>query len=374
MSNVIIFPTATLLNNQRRLYEGIKDTIHKLRKGGNTIVFMSHDKSNFTEIINEFDFAKLAFRRDVREVIKADENRTFIIVGSSDDDLFIASSRKVILLNPLWSDVQEEKAVKYGLGVKSPELLFKIIQIIENQSTWFYSLEVDNKTKVYSLTSANTMGAGYSQSELEIVEGFRRVLKEGDKKYFNVLQLHFLASIINNQEFKEVDIWAIMPSSDIELNDACWELKERARLVMGKQKKEPLFIRHTTTTKSRTMTEKDRLYCGRHFETININPQYSKSLKNKTICVIDDYLTNGTSFETLRNLLYSLGVKKIIFVSLGRFKKKNGIEYYKQDYRITGDVFGNSYKYDLLAEKNISGRYNLEARTEIKELHDILHK
>lgn len=375
MSKTIVFPTATLINKENEIYNDIKKLLKKLNNDGDKIIIMSHDRSKIADIIKEFEFVEFCYRGQVRDLVKNDNSGTYIIVGSNDDDLRIAASTKTAILTPEWSDVQDELPSKYGLVIPSPKALYKVIQIIKNQKVWFYELDINENAKVYSLTSANTKG-DVTKSEKEIVDGFRSLLKFGNKHYFKVLQLHFLASIIHNSVFKEVDIWAIMPSSGTEINQDLWALKERARILMGKRLTAPLFVRHTAIRKSHSFTNNDdRLYCSRHFPSININPEYKKNnkLKGKVICVIDDYLTNGTSFETLRNLLFHAGVRKVIFVSLGRFKRGWGIEYYKQDYKLTGNVFSPNYSFELESEEDISGDYNGQAKEEIRKLYKILY-
>lgn len=373
MNKAIVFSTATLQNKAGLLYEGIKELVHNLHKDGEQIIIMSHDHSKVAHLKSEFNFAELCFRWQVRERLKKDTMGSHLIVGGNDDDLHIAANTKTALLFPQWSDVQEEKARHYGFGIFSPKALYKVIQIIKNQKVWFYELRIDDSATVYSLTSANSNG-NVEQSEKEMVEGFRQSLKHGKKKYFKALQLHFLASIIHNQAFREVDLWSIMPSSGNSHNEDLWALKERARILMGKRLTKPLFIRHTPIRKSHSIRDiNKRLLCDRHFASLNINPEYRRKLKGKVVCILDDYLTNGTSFETLRNLLVQAGVKKMIFVSLGRFRRYSGIEYYKQDYELSGNIFSSDYSFKSLNCSNIKGTYDERARDEIRSLYDFIY-
>lgn len=380
MSTVVIFPTDSIKAKDGSFYSGVKEMIEKLKEDGNEIVFISHQQSKLDVLKEEFPFGKCYLRKDrenkndIRTRIKKGKNEHFILVGSHNADLYLASNTKILLINPRWSDVQEEKAVRYGVPILSPLDLYKAIKIANNQRAWYYTLEIDDKTKLYSLTRANShQYYGLSEEELKMVEGFNRLLKAGDKSYFKTLLHHFLASIMNNPEFKNVDYWSIMPSSGTELNEDMLAFKERVRYLMGKKTTEPIFIRHTATVKSRLLPRQLRLYCNRHFDTIHINPYYRKKLKNKTVCLLDDYLTNGTSFEALRNLLLKAQVKKIIFVSLGRFKKSAPPDYYKQDYEIDGDIYTPfGYSYNLLQETELIGEYDEQAINDIEQLHEII--
>ncbi|NMM70148.1 phosphoribosyltransferase, partial [Bacillus clausii] len=349
-----------------------EELIRNLHEEGNKIIFMSHDLSKLSEIREIFDYVEYKVRWQVRDEVKENQDEHYLVVGANTEDMHLASSLKIALLNPLWCDSKSDKALYYGIHIPNTRSLLKVIQIINNQKSWFYELNVGENAKVYSLTSANSFNVG--QSEKEMVEGFRSLLKKGNKKYFTVLQLHFLASLIHNPVFKEVDIWTVMPSSNKDYNDDIWTLKERARFLMGKQKKDIMFIRNKPIEKSHHINELEkRLYCTRHFESINLSKEYKAKIKGKTICVIDDYLNNGTSFESLRNLLLKAGVKSIIFVSLGKFKRSSGIGYFQQDYKLDGDIFSANYSYQLVNKQNLQGVYNDEARKEIEQLYEIIH-
>ncbi|MGG3556258.1 hypothetical protein ABES23_06090 [Peribacillus frigoritolerans] len=371
MKTVVIFPTATLLNKNGEVYNGVRELITNIYDAGDDVIFLSNNRNNLVEIIEEFEFATFVRRSDIRGLIDESEETLFILVGSSDVDLYLASSKKILLINPQWSYVQQEKAVKYGFAIRTPQGLERVLRILKNHNAWFYTLELDEATEVYSLTRANYYYVE-SQSEVEILKGFENLLKEGNKQYFKVLLYHFIGAIVNNPMFREIDIWAIMPSSKKTNNKDMEDLKERARLLMGKRYKEPLFLRHTQVTKSRDMNQAARLYCDRHFDSIIINPVYQGKLQGKNICVLDDYLTNGTSFETLRNLLRHEGVNQILFVSMGRFQRGNGIDYLKQDYYIVGNVYERSYEYVAGEKHRMYGNFNTQARLDLRTLYDII--
>lgn len=100
------------------------------------------------------------------------------------------------------------------------------------------------------------------------------------------------------------------------------DLKEHVRYMMNGRKPDPIFIRHTATSKSsREKGDRQRNdYCQKHFQSILVNDKYKRKLKGRVVCVFDDYLTYGNTFEALRNLLVKCEVKKIIFVSIGNLR------------------------------------------------------
>ncbi|YCA46022.1 phosphoribosyltransferase (plasmid) [Bacillus sp. JZ8] len=374
MNKIILFPESTVRNNNI-IYPGVKELITNLHKDSNIIYFISHDAGKARRLKQDFineglDFVRATTRQNVRNVIQNGSNNYLVIVGSQKEDLYLAANKKILLLNPLWSDIQDAEAAKYGIDIPSPEDLYKVIKTITNNTSWFYEARINEKAKVYSLTRANTFGV--SETEAEMVNGFRNYLKHGNKAYYKVLLYHFIASISNNEEFNNVDIWAIMPSSGTEPNKDLTAFKEYARFLTNKRMKDPLFLRHKAITKSHKIANRqERLYCKRHFPSIIINPYYKGKLKGKTICILDDYLTNGTSFETLRNLLEYEKVKKIIFVSLGRFLRRDDTKYFRQDYNIKGNVYEEGYEFELVSTQKMPSVVNEEAISNINNLHAI---
>lgn len=112
------------------------------------------------------------------------------------------------------------------------------------------------------------------------------------------------------------------------------------------------------------------------FSTLCINPDFKKKIdtlrkNNKfNVLIFDDYMTHGNTFNAVRVLLETLGVNKIIFVSLGSFNKP----FQKKDYIITGSVYKQGYKYDLISQETLNGfQYQETAKTEVAELYSIFN-
>ncbi|UYZ36813.1 phosphoribosyltransferase [Clostridium beijerinckii] len=372
MKKIIIFSTDVYCDLEDLEKKRFRDLLNELINEGHRIIFTSRDirkKEQLTDI--NIDNKKIYFkdRDSVKNTIKINEGKSqyFIVVGNREQDLFMAATNKLFFAVPRWCKSYDDKVLKYGIGVVKVESLKKLINVIDNQNSWYYRLDLDKQTTVLSLTSANTLG-NHSTEELEMVNGFRKYLKDGEKPMAIILLCHFLASISNNPEFREIKDWAIMPSSGTELNKDMLLFKEKARELMNGKKKEPIFIRHTATFKSHDPKNAAyRLPCDRHFDTIVLNDKYKGKLKGRTVCVFDDYLTNGTTFETARNLLKKEGVKKVFFVSLGKFGKK----YIKQDYMLNGNLYNKGYSYEFIDRNDEYGKIDSSAIVEIENLHNI---
>lgn len=301
--------------------------------------------------------------------------KTTIIIGSSDDDLHIAANNKLLLINPQWSYICEEKPLKYGFSLGTPYILIRMLKIIENQNKWYYELKLDEKSTVYALTSANNNIA--SETESVMIDRFRSLLKSGDRTFFEALFFHLISGIMKSDALRKITIWGIMPSSGITLNKDMLEIKERCRYLTNGRNQKPLLLRHTPVEKSRHTNPRDRLNIGakKHLESIQINPEYRGKIVGKTVCILDDYVTNGCSFEAVRNLLMAAGAEKVYFVALGRFRKGALGVYQKEEYYIEGNIYGNNYlstRTSIDSEFGRNGNYNHEAREEVENIYEIL--
>ena len=372
MKKTIIFSTDayTDLDDQSRLE--FRNILQEAITNGHKIIFTARDARKQQLLRNiTIDNKNIFFidRDNVKSKIRTNSGKQqyFIVVGNREQDLFMAAANKLFYIVPHWCKNYDSPVLQYGIKVQNLHGLKMLIDVIDNQNSWYYRLDLDEQTTILSLTSANTFG-DHSVEERKMIDGFKSYLKDSEKPMEIILLCHFLAAISNNPEFREIKDWAIMPSSGIKLNEDMWKFKEKARELMNGRKKEPIFIRHTATFKSHDPKNAVfRLPCDRHFDTIMLNDKYKGKLKDRTVCVFDDYLTNGTTFETARNLLKKEKVKKIFFVSLGRFGKR----YIKQDYELEGDLFRKGYKYSFQLRMNMGGLINNNAISEIEHLHDI---
>ena len=192
----------------------------------------------------------------------------------------------------------------------------------------------------------------------------------------NVISFSSLPStaIAHDVNFREVQDWAVAPSSSTEPNQAMEELKEHVRCMMYGRKPQPIFIRHTPTSKSRFddgLARQTPNYCQKHFQSIRVNDHYRGKLEGRVVCVFDDYLTNGNTFESLRNLLVACKVKAIIFVSIGKFRKVVENYYVQKSFSITGDVYTGNYIATFNDSVSHFASFNAAARRSLEDLREL---
>ncbi|MFB8426439.1 hypothetical protein ACFC4S_30995 [Priestia megaterium] len=383
MGKNIVLPRLTIFNESYEMYEGVIDLLHSLNQDGHSLIVITHQPSSIakmTRIFQEmFDFEiACEFRYVIKNSVNLENAQDYIFVGSSDEDLHLTAAKKMLLINPGWSVKKGELPAKYAITLHSPWQLLEAVRLISNQSEWYFKLEIPEGTQVLALTSANTQNYDVNTSEREVVDGFRSLLKAGDRKYFNTLYFHLISGVMKSPELREVEVWGTFPSSSsTKDNEELEELKERCRYLTGRRLAKPLFIRHTTVPKSRGTNDEERLRigCKKHFDSIVLNKYYKENnrIRGKVVCVLDDYLTNGISFESARNLLLAAGARKVILVGLGRFRKGPQGRYQHEVYDISGNVTKTDYTYQLKTRQNLTGQYNPHARDEVRSIYKILN-
>lgn len=227
--------------------------------------------------------------------------------------------------------------------------------------------------------------------EKEMMQHFQELLKEGkSRNYYKILLYHFLAGMTNSTEFDDIELFGMVPSSNCEVNEDLYSFMTSIRCLKGKRlpknyaatvprRETNLLIRHTTKKQAhinRTSQQRASLGGNDEFATLCINPDYKKKIDKLrdegrfNVCIFDDYMTHGNTFNSVRCLLESLGANKIIFISMGVFKKP----FQKKRYTITGSVYKKDYSYQLTESSTlVDFRVNDNAKQEVSDLYDIFN-
>lgn len=376
MKKVLVF-SKEVFSDYRDKNE-FKEFLDKLGKE-NIIVFTSGKDSSLQEMNEWFKANELKiyvmsrYKLRNRMEEKPEKITRYIIIGNRDIDFRTAVNNKLLYIVPMWCSDINDKSEKYGVRINTLIQLDEIIKTVNNHHNWYYHEIIDDGTEVYSLTSGNSRITGVSKNEKELVDGFKAFLKYGRVDYYEILFYHFLAGMTNNDLFRNIDIWGIAPSSGTKLSKEMMFFKDRARCLMKKmstKEGDNLIIRYTNIQPSKMLNGsiRENEGSGRLLDSIYLNPKYK--VKDKTVCIFDDYLDYGNTFESIRNILKYAGAKKIVFVSLGRFRK----DYIFQEYKIKGDVtIPGGFTFSEIKRKIIPYKSNDEARKEVENLHDIFN-
>lgn len=376
MVKYILISRSVFLNEHSEVREEFIRLHHKLKQTEIKLVLVTRNdnSSSCRAILNKtFGDGEVSVGQRFRlskkfiEGNKKISNKDFIMIGSVEEDIRIVANNKIVLFNPTWLQV-DEKIAKYGFRIESIDKLIRCIDILNLENQFMFDTKIDEKTTLIALCDAREYYA--VTDELEMLKTYKGVLKFNEEPYQYAVYFHYICNLLNDNRFKDVDYWMAVPSSSGSNKNYVYEMITNTRYLMNDRKKEDLFIRYKPAQKSTYMRSDERisLGCTRHFDTIHLNPKYKGKLKGKKICIIDDYVTNGTSFETIRNLLENEGVKEIILLAIGSFKKP----YIRERYKIEGNVYEKDFNYELIDIKTIRIVANDYAKQTIKNIYSII--
>ena len=194
------------------MYEGVEELFGNLNAENHKIIVISHNTESIRamQVIFErkFEFKVICtYRWKLKESVNENNASKFVLVGSSNEDLILASNKRILIINPGWSVKQDEKPQQYAITLERPAQLFEAIRLIDNQNRWYFQLQIDQQASVLALTSANTSNWDVGKTEREVLEGFQSLLKSGDRSYFNTLYFHLISGVMKSPELREVNIW-----------------------------------------------------------------------------------------------------------------------------------------------------------------------
>lgn len=363
----------------------------------NDVVFYSMKRNDLQlarktfETIKEFKFAQ---RNKVEAFVKKNSNNNcFIFVGAKNQDFLAAVQSRALFIVPCWIPM-EDKAIRYGIHVENPIQLYKFIRVLNNQNVWYSTIKIDDKSTAYSLIDARYGGYAKNDDEREMVKNFENLLKKDmSHRYHRILLYHFLAGMTNTMDFDDIEIFGMIPSSSCKLNQYVYEFMSHVRELKGARlpkqydkygtdiEHRNLIIRHTPKVQNhaggRSAGERATMGAAEEFNTLMINPDYKKKIERLradnrfNVCIFDDYMTHGNSFNAVRNMLEEIGVNKVIFVSIGLFKTSC---FQRRDYQIAGDVYKGKFKYDEIGYKPVTDfMIDEKAKDEVAKLRKIFN-
>lgn len=358
----------------------------------NNVYFISRDQSTLNSAEEHFvkkegiTDLKFRLRDNARDfVIKnKSHNNFFVFIGGKEVDFYLAVHTRSLFIVPTWTPV-EEKALHYGVRVDTPSQLFKFIRTLNNHENWYAEAQIESNVTALSLMDGRYKFKAKTSNEREMVEHFEHLLKSGSSRnYYDILLYHFLAGMTNSKLFDDIELFGMIPSSDCQLNRDIYSFMWQMRIIKGKQNPrnlphgENIILRTIPKAKAHLSYGNDqRAYMGavEEFKTICINPDFKNKIETLrksgrfNVCIFDDYMTHGNSFNAVRNLLKFLGANKIVFVSLGNF----GRPFQKKNYNIVGDVFKNGYAFTETESSLAYFTYNTAAKDEVDVLYEIFN-
>lgn len=356
----------------------------------NQIYFISKDQAQLNaaeKFFNNKGYKNFKFRTRAKAKEFAlkhkNKNNFFVFISGKEIDFFLAVQLKSLFIVHTWIPV-DQKSEYYGVHVDTPNQLDKFIRTLNNQKSWYAKLEIEPNITALSLMDGRYKYKAKTENEREMIMHFEALLKEGkSRNYYDILLYHFLAGMTNTTFFDDIELFGIIPSSDCTLNKDIFNFMTQVRLIKNKRlprniKDANLIQRVKPKTQAHMLPNQSaRANMGANYEfnTLRINPEFKQKIERLKkegrfkVCIFDDYMTHGNTFNSVRNLLKHLGADKIIFVSLGNFSRP----FQKKDYKITGNVYDSGYSYKLLQSTQQYLIYDEDAKDEIDELYNIFN-
>ena len=357
----------------------------------NQIYFISKDQTQLNAAekffnnngYNNFKFRSRAKAKDFVMKYKS-RNNFFVFISGKEVDFHLAVHSKSLFIVPTWIPV-EDKSEYYGVHVDTPDQLDKFIRTLNNQESWYAKLEIEPNITALSLMDGRYKYKAKTENEREMIMHFEALLKQGkSRNYYDILLYHFLAGMTNTTLFDDIELFGMIPSSNCSLNEDIFSFMTQVRYIKGKRlpknKMEDANLIQRITPKIQAhmlsnQSARANMGADYEFDTLRINPEFKQKIERLKkegrfkVCIFDDYMTHGNTFNAVRNLLKYLGADKIIFVSLGNFSRP----FQKKDYKITGNVFDSGYNYELLQSTQQYLTYDEDAKDEIDELYNIFN-
>lgn len=325
-------------------------------------------------------------RDEARDFVMSHKNMNnyFVFISGKEVDFRLAVNSKSLFIVPTWIPL-EQKSEYYGVHVDTPAQLEKFIRTLNNQNNWYATLDIEPNIVALSLMDGRYKYKAFTSNEQDMIKHFEELLKQGiSRNYYTILLYHFLAGMTNSTFFDDIELFGMIPSSNCSLNPDILRFMTQVRYIKGKRlpknnMNNPNLIQRVVPKTQAHMlpnqTKRATMGACQEFSTLCINPEFKKKIETLkkqgrfNVCIFDDYMTHGNTFNAVRNLLKYLGVNKIIFVSLGNFSRP----FQKNDYTISGDVYKLGYTYQLVQSTQHNLNYNYAAKNEIDELYNIFN-
>lgn len=274
-------------------------------------------------------------------------------IGDSINDMTTAVNSKIIYLNAEWSN----PGSKYGIPVDSPKMLPVILKhFFMKEHLWYWSVDSSDArgNKVISKALIRGRDIGIKNFDTELLGWSKSNIDEqvGLFKMSEFIMYHLLGSLYLDGTYGEIDGWTVAPGHTGQYNASIVAALERTARLFRNLFLPNLVCRHRAAKKSAYLRARgEQADFGEQVSTICLScePRYrSKHIKDKTIVVVDDFVTEGFTTEWIRNLLFNAGTKRVVSLAIGAYHDSIEVK------SISSDFTWDSYSPVTMDDKYIS--------------------
>ena len=245
-------------------------------------------------------------------------NSEVVFVGNSDIDMKTASTGQLMFLNATWHGT----ANRYGFQFASPLDVARFIDCMcLGPNDWFWAID-DGPLRVYAMAPFSTLSSQYLQAHAYSASA-RATSKygAGDSTFWGRL---LAARVYFSGLVDEIDYITAYPGHAPD--SAPTVIADALNILGGSLRKSylpNLLIRHSKAQKSQTARIAGKnVDVMNQLTTIRLNPTPLRGLtgktykavpvrSGKTVLLVDDFCTEGNSFEAGRAFINATGAKTI---------------------------------------------------------------
>lgn len=329
---VIVDLDGTLTSGPAQLHPGVEEMLAALRAEGIRVVIASARPQAQARVRSLGLDVDLVLDKDsigankgsalwVRAVERAFSLSAHEIVwlGDSDQDMRSAVNGGVIYLHAGWSGSE----YRYGVLMRRPGRLPVIVSgCLTKASDWYWTLDVsDGDARAVQVRALMDPECGGTP-------GLRTALKEMLKQRDQIppfgpittVFFHLLGSIYSSRLHNEADVWTIYPGRSGRLSRVLGPLAEEASRLFRDRYVPDLLVRHAPAKDSGLGRYKgETIDFLNQINTVHLNSERKPRILGRRILVIDDFCTEGHSFECARNLLLAGGAVSVTSVAVVKY-------------------------------------------------------
>lgn len=296
------------------------------------------------------------------------EPQDVLVLASKSEDVQMGKNGGAVLIAAGWSTDHIVRAL--GIEAADGAALQEIVNLASSWVGKWWFVGDEERYRVRAL--ADLSGFAQSDAQQTFAKRLTTTVKAGGAKLNALLAVTARSILIDDIVEQPNLFWGVYPSSSSDnddtevLSDFSHRLRTTLSRVRYAARDNPLFIRHTPSSKRSKGGGGDRTDPSEQILTLHLNPEYQGKLKGRNVIVIDDCTTYGVSFGVAAAFLRAAGCASVTGVGLGKFG--NQLRYYEID--INSDPFKPVDEDDFVVSKAefFDGATDSTSKKELREL------
>ena len=348
----VIFDYTTLEDVPEAHLRELQDLLSQLKRVGLKLAVFSNNPVNLDEtlkrralpavdlLLTKADVGKSKGAKVWIERAAADLGcapHKMLYVGDSFNDWTTAINSAVMYLQAKWSEAGP--LGKTSLSVDSPRGVWVFAtHFLLQPPRWQYTLdEQSTPSNLRCLLNASARLPGKIEFEKSSTNTFelknifthRLDVQVGTWSGRDALMTHAISSLYLEGLLPQGTFFAAYPShtpgkSDPILDD--W-LRPAAKIFHGWFKDDLLVRVHEAPDTSLRRSRGESVTPEMQMSTVRVNPKYKAKLGKRTVVLVDDFTTKGTSLEWGCRLLLAAGAKRVVLLAVGKFGQSRPLKH-----------------------------------------------